>query len=410
MGTITEEIFSRKLGRAVHTNEIVTVEVDIIMSHDQTTPLAINAFNNIGCNIADKSKIKLPFDHIIPAANMDSATLQKKIRDFAAQQDIPIFTEGVCHQIMPEKGFVMPASIIIGADSHTCTYGAFGAFATGMGSTDIAVAWATGKSWFRIPETINFNIEGSLPDSVCAKDLILSMIGKVGSDGATYKAVEFNGSTIAHMPISDRMTLSNMAIEMGGKAGLIEADNITFNYLARRTNKKVHPIHAQDPNYIKQYDISAADIDPVVACPSTVDNVKPVSDVAGTQVDQVFIGTCTNGRLEDLKVAAAILKGNRVRVRTIVTPASNEVFHNANELGIIRSLMQAGAVVCNPGCGPCIGRHQGTLAAGEVALTTMNRNFKGRMGSPEAEIYIASPATAAATALSGKITDPRGAL
>lgn len=411
MGTITEEIFSKKLGREVSQDELCLVDVDAIMSHDTTTPLAIESLEKINKNISDKNKIIICFDHIVPPANVAAAALQKRVREFIKENGIKnFFQEGICHQVMVEKGFVTPGKIIIGADSHTCTYGALGAFATGMGSTDIAVAYATGKTWFLVPATYNINVSGKLAKGVYAKDLMLHIAKTIGAGGATYKAVEFNGMAIKNFSISERMTLCNMAIEIGAKAGLVKADEKTIGFLKNITDKKIEPIGAKNPSYEKEFDFSASDIEPQIAKPSRVDNVTNISNVQGTKIDEVFIGTCTNGRLDDLKIVASILKGKRIDkdTRVIITPASNKVYQEAAQLGLIKIFMDSGCIVTNPGCGACIGRHGGVLAPGEKALTTMNRNFVGRMGSPESEIFLGSPATCAASTLKGEITDPRG--
>jgi homoaconitate hydratase family protein len=302
----------------------------------------------------------------------------------------------------------LPGRVIIGGDSHTCTYGALGAFGTGVGSTDIGVSYATGKNWFRVPETFYFDANGSFAKGVYPKDLILKIIGKVGARGATYKACEFGGETIENMAIGDRLTLTNMAIEMGGKTGVIKTDKITENFLKSRGYPYTE-IVPKDPDYEKIFEFDVDDLTPQLAVSPKVDNVYPVEKYEGTEVDEVFIGTCTNGRIDDLEIAARMFKGKKLSplLKTIIVPASNEIYFEAMNRGYIKIFMDAGAMVCNPGCGPCIGRHQGVLAPGDRALTTMNRNFIGRMGSDKGEIIIASPATAAATALTGKITDPR---
>ncbi|MBT6040355.1 3-isopropylmalate dehydratase large subunit [Candidatus Woesearchaeota archaeon] len=421
MGTLTEEIFSRKLGREVKAGEIVWVELDRIMSHDTMSWLAIEAMRKVSNELGIEAKPKfperivIPFDHILPPANIDQAKMQRNIMNFIKEHKLPhFFQEGVCHQIMIEKGFVQPGNIIIGSDSHTCSYGALGAFGTGMGSTDVGIAYATGRTWFRVPESILINVTGEFQEGVYAKDLILKIIATLGVDGATYKSLEFRGDAITRMSIPERITLCNMAIECGAKAGLIEADEKTVEYLQGRTTENVDInnngiIKANNGNYEQTFNFNISELEPQIACPHDLDNLKPISEVEGLELHQVFIGTCTNGRYEDLEIAANILRGKRVNrfTRTIVIPASTEVFQKANESGFIKIFQDAGCIVCNPGCGPCIGRHQGTMASGEVALTTMNRNFKGRMGSPEAEIYLGSPAVCAASAIEGKITDPR---
>ncbi|MFH0875512.1 MAG: 3-isopropylmalate dehydratase large subunit [archaeon] len=410
MGTLTEEIFSNKLNKKVSAGDIVWCPVDYIMSHDTMTVLAISAFHELGEKVFDNEKIVIPFDHIVPPATIDQATAQKTAREFIKKQNIThFFQEGVCHQVFVEKGFATPGSVIIGSDSHTCTYGALGAFATGMGATDIGVAYATGGSWFRIPETINIIVNGKFKKGVYAKDLILKIIATIGVEGANYKCVEFSGSTIDNMEVHERLTLSNMAIEMGGKAGLIVPDEKTIDFLKNKTNEKIELIKPINPKYERTLKFDVNELSPMVACPHDLDNLKPVDELGDITVDEVFIGTCTNGRYEDLENAASILKGRKVErfTRTIIVPASVEIYKKAMENGFIKIFLDAGAIVGNPGCGPCLGRHQGVLAPGERAITTMNRNFKGRMGSPLAEIYAASPATCAASAITGKITDPR---
>jgi 3-isopropylmalate/(R)-2-methylmalate dehydratase large subunit len=312
--------------------------------------------------------------------------------------------------VLPEKGHIVPGEVVVGTDSHTCTHGALGAFSTGIGSTDMSMVFATGKLWFKVPETIKFNIEGTLQENVYAKDVILNIIGQVGADGATYKACQFDGETVNEMSVSDRMVLCNMAIEMGGKTGLVEPDQKTLNYVNARSNKSFEVFKGDsDAASLEIMNIDVSDLEPQIACPHNVDNVKGISDVAGTHIDQVFLGSCTNGRIEDLRDAARILKGNEVSdsIRMLVIPASREVYTEALNEGLMNTFVDAGALVCNPCCGPCLGGHVGLLGPGEVSLSTSNRNFKGRQGSPEAEVYLSSAAVAAASAITGKIEDPR---
>jgi 3-isopropylmalate/(R)-2-methylmalate dehydratase large subunit/methanogen homoaconitase large subunit len=416
MGTLTEEIFSYKLGRTVEQGETVVVEVDRVMSHDTTTPLAIQAFRKLerqnGGRVFNPQRSHIVFDHIIPAATIAAATLQRDIRTFAQEQDITILQEGICHQVMPERGYVLPGDVIVGADSHTCTYGALGSFATGMGSTDIGVAYATGRTWFRVPPTINIRITGTLPFGVYAKDVTFEIVRRIGVDGANYRAIEYTGELVEQMSVSERFTLCNMAIEMGGKAGLVTPDATTQAWLRGRTDRDFPMLAPHNPRYEHVVEIDASLLQPMVACPPDVNNVAPVEEVGHVSIDQVFLGTCTNGRLDDLAIAANILRGKTIhpQTRMVVIPASREVYLEAMRLGYLETFVQAGASVGTPGCGPCIGRHFGVLAPGERALTTMNRNFTGRMGDPTAEIYLASPATVAATALTGHITDPRNFL
>ncbi len=410
MGTLAEEIFSRKVGRSVEAGELVVAPVDLVMSHDTTTPLAIEAFQQLRERVWDPSRIAIVFDHIMPPASIAAATLQRTSRRFVAEQGIHHFyQEGVCHQVIVEKGLVRPGMLVVGGDSHTCTYGALGAFATGMGSTDVGIAYATGKAWFRVPETIRVEVSGTPPSGTYGKDLTLAIVRELGVEGANYRALEFGGETVRRLSVGDRLTMANMAVEMGAKAGLVEPDQTTLDYLRPRTNGRLDLIAPCNPHYEAVLHLDVDSLVPLVACPPDVGNVRPVSEVEGTPLDEVFIGTCTNGRLEDLAIAARILGGRQVDryTRTIVVPASREIYLAAVAAGYVQTLLEAGAIVCNPGCGPCIGRHQGTLAAGERALTTMNRNFTGRMGDPTSEIYVASPATAAASALAGCIVDPR---
>lgn len=416
MGTLTEEIFSHKLGRAVEQGETVVVEVDRVMSHDTTTPLAIQAFRKVadlsGGRAFDARRSHIVFDHIIPAATIAAATLHREVRAFAQEQDITILQEGICHQVMPERGYVVPGSIIVGADSHSCTYGALGSFATGMGSTDIGVAYATGRAWFRIPQTINVRLEGTLQPGVYTKDVSLEVVRHLGVDGANYRAIEYSGSFVDSISVSERFTLCNMAIEMGGKVGLIAPDETTRAWLRGRTEQEYPMLAPRQPRYERVVEIDVANLEPLIACPPDVNNLVPVSEVEHVELDQVFLGTCTNGRLDDLAIAAGILDGRTIhpRTRMVVVPASREVYLEAMRLGYLEIFARAGASVGTPGCGPCIGRHFGVLAPGERALTTMNRNFTGRMGDPTAEIYLGSPATVAASALTGHITDPRSVL
>lgn len=413
MGTLTEEIFSNKLGHTVEQGETVVVDVDRVMSHDTTTPLAIQAFRKLsqqsGGRVFNSRRSHIVFDHIIPAATIAAATLQRDIRGFALEQDISILQEGICHQVMPERGYVTPGDIIVGADSHTCTYGALGAFATGMGSTDIGVAYATGRTWFRIPTTINIRLTGTLPCGVYTKDVTFEIVRTIGVDGANYRAIEYTGELVEQMSVSERFTLCNMAIEMGGKAGLVAPDATTREWLRGRTDRDYPLLVPRDAQYEQVVEIDASRLQPMIACPPDVNNVVPVEQVEHVKIDQVFLGTCTNGRLDDLAIAASIMRGKTLhsQTRMVVVPASREIYLEAMRLGYLETFVRAGASVGTPGCGPCIGRHQGVLAPGERALTTMNRNFTGRMGDPTAEIYLGSPVTAAATALTGFITDPR---
>ncbi len=412
MGTIVEEIFSNKLGRKVTVGEIVLVDVDYMMSHDNTTPLAIKAFRDIGKPIKDNDKIVVHFDHAYPAPNIQAAEAQKKIVDFMKEQGINNFYhQGICHQVMIEEGFVVPGRIIIGGDSHSNTYGAFGCFAVGFGSTEIGCAWITGKTWFKIPETIHIKLKGKMQSGVYAKDIMLYICGKLGMDGATYKSVEFSGSYIDSLPMHERIIFPNMSTEIGAKCGLIAVDDTTIDFLENETKAKgpFEKVKAINPIYEKEIEVDVSLLEPQVACHPDVDNVKELKEVEGLAIDEVFLGTCTNGRYEDIEVFAKILKGRKVNrfTRVLVNPASRNVFEKAMKNGLIQILQDAGCTIGVVGCGACIGRHAGILAGKERAFTTMNRNFVGRMGSPDAEIYLGSPAAAAATAIEGKIADPR---
>jgi 3-isopropylmalate/(R)-2-methylmalate dehydratase large subunit len=409
--TITEKILANASHKkAVAPGDFVVADVSYVMAHDSTAPLAIEAFQNITDKVFDPDKIIIVFDHFFPAPTVAGATLHHKSRKFVTDQRISgFFTNGVCHQILVEQ-FVSPGDVVVGADSHTCTEGALGAFTTGLGSTDIGGALATGKCWFKVPESIKFNLTGSLRKGVYAKDVILKIVGDVGAAGALYRACEFTGGYVKNASVSSRLTLCNMAIEMGGKNGIVEADQKTIEFLGGREGKIFRS--DGDANYADEFEIDVGGIEPQVALPPAVDNVEPVSAVEGRKIDQVFLGTCTNGRLEDIEVATKILKGKKIAkdVRLIVSPASQGIYTEAFEKGYLQELVKAGGTICNPSCGPCIGRHEGVLCEGETCLSTQNRNFSGRMGSPEADIILASPATVAASALAGKIADPRDVL
>ncbi|AKG90824.1 homoaconitate hydratase family protein/3-isopropylmalate dehydratase, large subunit [Geoglobus ahangari] len=413
--TIAEKIFSEKSGQDAYAGDIVIAKIDQIALQDGTAPLAIRQVKALGL---EKDRIRgakithFFVDHAAPSPRKELSNDQKFIREFALEvgADFNKPGEGIIHQIMVER-YVNPGDLVVGADSHTCTYGALGAFSTGMGSTDVAIAIALGKNWFRVPETFRIEVNGKLPRGVYAKDLMLTIIGELGVDGATYKALEFHGDTIDSMEMDGRLTMANMAIECGAKAGLFKSDEVTRRFLAERgREERFREIKPDDgAEYERELHFDAGDLEPVVAKPHNVDNVAPVSEVEGTPVDQVFVGTCTNGRLSDIEIVARILKGRRVaeNVRLIVGPASREVYLKADELGYLKTIVEAGGLIIPPGCGPCVGIHMGILADGEVCISTQNRNFKGRMGNPEAEIYLSSPATAAASAIEGRISDPR---
>jgi homoaconitate hydratase family protein len=411
--TLTEKVLGRKAGKDVQAGEVVTVSPDYILSHDNSAAI-IQEFRKLGVKkVKSPGKIIIVLDHIVPAADEKYAQNHKSIREFVAEQGIPNFFDinaGICHQVLPEQGFALPGLVIVGSDSHTPSYGALGAFATGIGRTETACTWATDEIWLRVPETMRLDLSGRMGRGVFAKDLSLKLIGDHGAEMANYKAVEFDGPAAHDLSIGSRLTLANMSAEMGAKNGYFAPDDKALKWLEGRARGPFAAV-ASDPDAHFE-SVLAVDLDalePQVACPHTVDNVKPVAAVAGRPVNQVLIGTCTNGRLEDLEAAAAILRGRKVHpsVRVLVLPASWEVYREALRSGALAALVEAGCVILNSGCGPCLGAHEGLMAAGEVCLSTSNRNFRGRMGHRDSEIYLASPATAAATAVTGKITDPR---
>lgn len=411
---ITEKILARAASqKEVQPGEIIEAQVDLAMSHDGTSPPTIKTFRQMAQRVWDPDRIVIVYDHNVPANNAGSAEFQRITREFAREQGIKnIYThgEGICHQILPEKGYIKPGTVVVGADSHTCTYGAFGTFATGMGATDMAAVFASGKTWFMVPSAYKIIVNGMLSAYVTAKDVILYIIGEIGSDGATYKALEFGGDTIDFMDVSGRMTIANMVIECGAKNGIMEPNRATLDYLKKRGVAGFDVIKSDtDSHYEREYHFQVHDLEPQIACPHNVDNVRPVSKVSGTHIDQAVIGSCTNGRLEDLHIAADVLKNKTVHpdVRLIVVPASRQIYLDAMEEGIIKTFLNAGALVCNPGCGPCLGAHMGVLTEGEVCVATTNRNFVGRMGDPNSEIYLANPAVVACSAIYGEIKDPR---
>ena len=410
--TIAEKILSEKSKSDAYAGDIVVAEIDQIALQDGTAPLAIRQLMELGVEIKAADRAHFFVDHAAPSPRKELSNDQKFIYEFAKKvgADFNPPGEGIIHQIMVER-YVKPGDLAVGADSHTCTYGGIGAFSTGMGSTDVAVAIALGKNWFRVPESFRVELDGSLQKGVFAKDAILKLIGDLGVDGATYKALEFHGECAGRMSVEERLTISNMAVECGAKAGIFESDKNTRKFLAELGRESdFREVKAdEDAEYEKEIYMDVSSLAPMVSKPHNVDNVAEVEEVEGTEVNQVYIGTCTNGRLSDLEIAAKILKGRKVKegVRLIVVPASRRVYLQALDKGLIRTFVEAGGIVLNPGCGPCVGIHQGVLADGEVCLSTQNRNFKGRMGNPNAEIYLSSPATAAATAVKGYITDPR---
>jgi 3-isopropylmalate/(R)-2-methylmalate dehydratase large subunit len=413
--TISEKILAEHAGKKeVFAGEIINAKVDLVLANDITAPIAIKEFEKLGVkDVFDKEKIALVPDHFTPQKDIKAAEQCKILKDFAHKYKIKNYFEigrvGIEHALLPEQGLVLPGDLVIGADSHTCTYGALGAFATGVGSTDAAVAMATGECWFKVPETIKFIYYGKLQPWVSGKDLILYTIGDIGVDGASYMTMEFTGEVIDRMPMSGRLTMCNMAIEAGAKAGIIAPDNITEEYVKVRA-KRPYKFYNSDPDAkyaeIKEYDCSK--IQPMVACPHLPSNVKPAVELSHIKIDQVVIGSCTNGRLEDLREAAQLLKGRKVHpeVRMIIIPATQKIYMDALKEGLIEIFIEAQAVVSPPTCGPCLGGHMGILAKGERAIATTNRNFVGRMGHPESEVYLSSPAVAAASGVLGRIGTP----
>jgi methanogen homoaconitase large subunit len=410
---ITEKILANASGlKMVQPGEIIEVRVDLAMTHDGTSPPTIKTFHQIAEEVWDPNKIVMVFDHNLPANNMASAEFQRITRNFAREQGIEnIYThgEGICHQVLPEKGYIKPGTVVVGADSHTCTYGAFGAFATGMGATDMAVVFATGKTWFMVPAAHKIVVNGLLRDYVTAKDIILHIIGKIGSYGATYKTLEFCGGTVEDMDVAGRMTMCNMAVESGAKNGIMKPNQATLRYLKDRNVLDFQLFSSdEDSDYEKDYYFEVDDLQPQISCPHNVDNVYPVSRATGKSIDQAFIGSCTNGRLEDLRLAAEVIKDGKVHqdVRLIVSPASRNIYLDALNEGLLDTLLRAGAIIINPSCGPCLGAHMGVITSGEVCLATTNRNFIGRMGDPKSEVYLANPAVVAYSAIHGEIRDP----
>ena len=412
--TFVEKILARKGGLdTVEPGQIVTVQPDKLLTHDNTAAIA-KIFREIGMERVARPEISvIVLDHVVPAATEGHARNHQQIRSFVKEQGIANFYdvgEGICHQVLPEKGHALPGYLIVGSDSHTPTLGAFGAFAAGIGRTEAAAVMATGEIWLMVPKTFRINIKGRLPKGVYAKDIILHIIGDLGAAGADYRAVEFVGPVIEEMSVASRMALCIMVVEMGAKSGMVEPDHKTRAWLEGRSDVDFQEVVADaDASYERVIEYDVNDLQPQVARPHTVDNVVPATEVAGTKIDQAFIGTCTNGRLEDFLVAAQLLRGRKVAstTRLLILPASREVLLSAISAGVIADLVTAGAVILNPGCGPCLGAHQGVMAPGEVTISTANRNFKGRMGCKQAEIYLASPATVAASALAGEIVDPR---
>lgn len=411
--TIAEKILSEKSGDEAKAGDIVIANVDIIIAQDGTGPLVISQWEKLGTKkVKNPRKTIFFIDHAAPSPRWELSQAQHAIREFASLTGVQLsdINQGISHQRLAES-YTNPGDLVVGADSHTCTSGALGAFATGMGSTDVAVAMASGQTWLRVPETYKINVRGSFPKGVYAKDLILHIIGTLGADGANYKALEFAGEAVKKMSLSERLTLCSMAVEAGAKTGLISSDEQTRKFLeAQGRGEGFLQIQSDEgANYERVIDFDISSLEPTVSLPHRVDNTRKISEVVGTKIDQAFIGTCTNGRLDDLRVAAEIVRGKRCApgVRFLVAPVSKQVYLEAVKEGILEDLIQAGAAIMNPGCAACVGVHAGVLAGGEVCISSQNRNFKGRMGSPEAFIYLASPATVAASALAGEIVDPR---
>jgi 3-isopropylmalate/(R)-2-methylmalate dehydratase large subunit len=414
--TLAEKILARAAGRkSVKPGEVVTAKIDVAMSHENAD-VVLRAFREIGIDkVWDPDRIVILFDHRIPAESEKTAATHQRIRQFVSEQHIKYFydlKEGICHQVLPEQGHSRPGNVMVGTDSHTTTHGAYGTFATGIGATEMAGVWATGELWFMVPETMRINVIGKFRKHVSAKDLILHVIGGISASGAEYRAVEFSGAAIREMTLASRMVLTNLSMEMGAKVAFVPPDAKTIEYVKARTDGGFEPLVPDpDADYVEEMTIDVSSLTSMVACPHTVDNVKPVSEVTGTKIDQALIGSCTNGRLEDLAAASEILHGKRVApgVRLLVIPASRQVYLEAMQKGYLQVFLKAGGLVLNPGCGPCLGAHQGLMAPGEACISTTNRNFKGRMGSSESFIYLASPATVASSALTGVITAPGSA-
>ena len=413
--TIAEKILSKHAGKNVTAGELIISKVDVTMVQDGTGPLTVQEFKKMDKKLANPQRTILFIDHAAPSPRKELSNSHMVLRNFSKDYGAILSDvgDGVCHQRLVE-GFVFPGEVLVGADSHTCTSGALGAFATGMGSTDIAVAMALGKTWMKVPPTYKIVVDGDFQKGVTAKDLILHLIGLIGADGATYKALEFHGSTIENMPMADRFTLANMAVEAGAKVGLFETDNTTKEYLISKGNEdKFVEIKADnDAVYERIINIDATKIEPTISCPHTVDNTKTVSEVSNVKVNQFLIGTCTNGRIEDFRLAAKILDGKKINsdVRLLITPSSRTVFLKMLEEGLVDIFVKAGAAIVTAGCGACVGVHAGILGDGEVCLSTQNRNFQGRMGNTQGSIYLCSPAVAAYSAIKGHIADPREAL
>ncbi len=413
--TITEKILASHAGKKeVRPGELINAKLDLILANDITAPIAINEFRKAGAKkVFDKSKIALIPDHFAPNKDIASAEQCKMLRDFSKEQGLSLYFEvgrmGIEHALLPEQGIVLPGDLVIGADSHTCTYGGLGAFSTGVGSTDVAAAMITGECWFKVPDSMKFIYRGRLKKWVGGKDLILHTIGDIGVDGALYKAMEFTGEVIEKLAMYGRLTICNMAIEAGGKSGIIAPDGITEGYVKERAKRPYKFYNSdKDANYIDIREYDCSKIVPIVACPHLPSNVRPAVELFEITIDQAVIGSCTNGRIEDLREAAEVLKGRKVHpyVRMVVIPATQEIYRQALEEGLIEIFLNAEAAVSTPTCGPCLGGYMGVLAKGERAVATTNRNFVGRMGHPESEVYLSNPAVAAASAVLGRIGEP----
>ena len=413
--TMTQKILAARAGLPrVEAGQLIMADLDLVLGNDITTPVAIQEFEKIGVDkVFDKKKVAIVPDHFTPNKDIKSAEQCKRIREFAYEKEIENYFEigqmGIEHALIPEKGLVVPGDVVIGADSHTCTYGALGAFSTGIGSTDMAAGMATGQCWFKVPEAIRFNLKGKLKQWVSGKDVILHIIGMIGVDGALYQSMDYGGEGLAALSMDGRFTMANMAIEAGAKNGIFEVDEQTLAYV-RDHSEKPYTIYTADPDavYSRIIDMDLSEIKPTVAFPHLPDNTRTIDQVGEVAIDQVVIGSCTNGRIEDLRTAAEILKGRRIhkKVRTIIFPATQKIYLQAMKEGLLEIFVEAGAAVSTPTCGPCLGGHMGILAKGERALATTNRNFVGRMGHPESEVYLSSPAVAAASAITGKISSP----
>jgi len=416
--TASEKILSRKASRDVRAGDYVEATVDVVFAHDITGPLAFDVFEDVtgeNASLADPENTVLTIDHHAPADGVEAANNHNALREFAAEYGAQQYNvgDGICHQVLVEEGFVRPGDLVVGADSHTTTFGGLGAFGTGVGSTDLGTALACGELWLRVPETKRFEIDGTLPDGVYAKDVILNCIGDVGFAGATYQTVEFAGEAVSDLPVHQRLVLSNMAIEMGGMAGIVAPDEQTVEYLGAEagieTTTADMPVSDPEADYASIHTYDGAALEPQVSKPDNPENAVSVEEVAGTSIDQLFVGTCTNGRFEDIRIVADVLDGETLAsdVRMVVVPASRTVYQEMLETGVMDTLVEAGAIVQSAGCGPCAGYHQGVLGDGDVCLATANRNFPGREGSMQSDVYLASPATVGVSALYGEITDPR---